>query len=77
VRGYVLDHYGDASAMTLREVPVPAAGAGLVLIRVHAAGLNPIDYKVRQGKMRQRPPRVVVTRSSAVWAPTTSSTTPG
>jgi alcohol dehydrogenase len=38
--------------MTLREVPAPAAAAGLVLIRVHAAGLNPIDYKVRQGKMR-------------------------
>jgi NADPH:quinone reductase-like Zn-dependent oxidoreductase len=52
VRGYVLGRYGDASAMTLREVPAPAAAAGLVLIRVHAAGLNPIDYKVRQGKMR-------------------------
>jgi alcohol dehydrogenase len=52
MRGYVLDHYGDATAMTLREVPDPAAEAGTVLIRVHAAGLNPIDYKVRQGKAR-------------------------
>jgi NADPH:quinone reductase-like Zn-dependent oxidoreductase len=38
--------------MTLRDVPVPAAAAGSVLIRAHAAGLNPVDYKVRQGKMR-------------------------
>jgi NADPH:quinone reductase-like Zn-dependent oxidoreductase len=52
VRGYVLDRYGDATAMTLREVPAPAAGAGSVLIRVHAAGLTPEDYKVRQGTAR-------------------------
>jgi len=44
VRGYVLDRYGDATAMALREVPAPAGGAGSVLIRVHAAGLNPVDY---------------------------------
>ena len=29
-----------------------AAEAGSVLIRVHAAGLNPIDYKIRQCKAR-------------------------
>jgi hypothetical protein len=52
MRGYVLNHYGDATAMTLRDVPAPAAEAGSVLIRVHAAGLNPIDYKIRQGKAR-------------------------
>lgn len=52
MRGYVLDHYGDAAAMTLRNVPVPVAEAGSVVIRVHAAGLNPVDYKVREGKMR-------------------------
>jgi NADPH:quinone reductase-like Zn-dependent oxidoreductase len=52
VRGYVLTRYGDATAMAIREVPVPAAGPGEVLIRVHAAGLNPIDYKIREGKAR-------------------------
>lgn len=52
MRGYVLDRYGDATAMTLREVPAPAIEAGSLLIRVHAAGLNPLDYKIRQGKVR-------------------------
>jgi NADPH:quinone reductase-like Zn-dependent oxidoreductase len=52
VRGYVMDRYGDATGMTLRDVRAPVAGTGEVLIRVHAAGLNPIDYKVRQGQMR-------------------------
>jgi NADPH:quinone reductase-like Zn-dependent oxidoreductase len=49
VQGYVLTRYGSARAMQLREVPVPTAGPGEVLIRVRAAGLNPVDYKVRRG----------------------------
>jgi alcohol dehydrogenase len=38
--------------MELREVPEPTAGDGEVLIRVRAAGLNPVDYKVRDGAVR-------------------------
>jgi alcohol dehydrogenase len=33
----------------MRDVPEPTPGAGEVLIGVRAAGLNPIDYKVRRG----------------------------
>jgi NADPH:quinone reductase-like Zn-dependent oxidoreductase len=38
--------------MQLRDVPEPTAGDGEVLIRVHAAGLNPVDSAVRQGRAR-------------------------
>jgi len=38
--------------MELREVPEPTAGDGEVLIRVRAAGLNPVDYKTRDGAAR-------------------------
>jgi len=52
MQGYVLTRYGGARAMQLREVPEPTAGDGEVLIRVYAAGLNPVDYTVRQGWAR-------------------------
>ena len=52
MRAYVLTRYGDASAMQLRDVPEPAPSNGEALIRVRAAGLNPVDYKIREGKMR-------------------------
>ena len=80
MRGYVLDRYGGPTAMTLREVPAPVAGAGSVLIRVHAAGLNPIDYKVRQGKARllSRPDVPLVVRSELVGvAAATARASPG
>jgi alcohol dehydrogenase len=52
MRAYVMTRYGDASAMELRDVPEPTAGDGEVLIRVRAAGLNPADYKLRDGRLR-------------------------
>ncbi|AQW56196.1 NADP-dependent oxidoreductase [Streptomyces violaceusniger] len=47
-----MTRYGDADAMELRDVPEPAPSSGEVLIRVRAAGLNPVDFKIREGKMR-------------------------
>ncbi|MEU1291694.1 alcohol dehydrogenase catalytic domain-containing protein [Streptomyces sp. NPDC005840] len=38
--------------MEFRDVSEPTAGDGEVLIRMRAAGLNPIDFKVREGKMK-------------------------
>lgn len=52
MQAYVMTRYGDASAMELRDVPEPAPSSGEVLIRVRAAGLNPVDFKIREGKMR-------------------------
>jgi alcohol dehydrogenase len=38
--------------MEFRNVPEPRPGAGAVRIRVGAAGLNPVDYKIRAGGLR-------------------------
>lgn len=52
MRAYVLTSYGGPGAMELRDVIEPHPGPGVVRIRVAAAGLNPVDYKLRQGKLR-------------------------
>lgn len=35
---------------TVREMPMPSAGAGQVLVEVRASGLNPLDAKIRAGQ---------------------------
>jgi NADPH:quinone reductase-like Zn-dependent oxidoreductase len=44
--------YGGPDKLVLDEVPVPQPGQGSVLVRVHAAGVNPVDWKMREGYMR-------------------------
>jgi NADPH:quinone reductase-like Zn-dependent oxidoreductase len=44
--------YGGPEAMRMEDVPVPAAGPGERLVRIAAASVNPIDWKMRQGLMK-------------------------
>jgi NADPH:quinone reductase-like Zn-dependent oxidoreductase len=47
-----LHSFGNSDVLKLEEVPKPAIGAGEVLVRVRAAGVNPIDWKVRAGYLQ-------------------------
>lgn len=49
VRALMLSQYGGPDAVTISTVDAPTAGAGQVLVRVHAAGVNGLDWKVREG----------------------------
>ncbi|MGI8801298.1 MAG: NADP-dependent oxidoreductase [Solirubrobacteraceae bacterium] len=45
--------YGDADVLHVEEVDEPRAGPGQVRVAVRAAGVNPIDWKIRSGAMAQ------------------------
>jgi len=49
--------YGGPELMHLDDAPVPACGAGDLLVRVVAAGVNPIDWKMRSGAMAMQLPK--------------------
>jgi NADPH:quinone reductase-like Zn-dependent oxidoreductase len=48
-----IHQYGDASRLKLEEVPGLSIADDQILVRIRDAGVNPIDWKIRQGYMRQ------------------------
>src|SRR5258707_13424409 len=54
MRAFVLTGYGTISDhLRLAEIADPVAGPGEVLIEIHAASLNPIDFKIVRGDLKR------------------------
>ncbi|MEW1825487.1 NADP-dependent oxidoreductase [Streptomyces sp. NPDC088196] len=51
-KAYVFTRYGGPEAEALVEVDQPSPGPGEVLVAVRAAGVNPVDWKQRNGYRR-------------------------
>jgi NADPH:quinone reductase-like Zn-dependent oxidoreductase len=49
-----IHEYGGPEVLRYEDAPRPEPGAGEVLIRVHAASVNPVDWKVRAGYAKDR-----------------------
>ena len=47
-----INNYGGPEVLNYEDAPRPQPGEGEVLIRVHATSVNPIDWKVREGLMK-------------------------
>mgnify|MGYP002700871962 CR=1 FL=1 len=54
MKALMQDDYGGLNAMRIGNLPDPVPGPDDVLVEVHAAGINPIDWKVRAGALRAR-----------------------
>jgi len=50
-----VSEYGGPSVLRLEEVPTPPPGANQVLVRVHAAGINPVDTYLRSNTDNRGP----------------------
>ena len=50
------DHYGGLDVLHIDELPMPVPGMGEVLVKEKAAGINPIESKIREGFLAARWP---------------------
>jgi NADPH:quinone reductase-like Zn-dependent oxidoreductase len=55
-RAVQFSDYGPSSVLHVADVPAPVAGPGQVRIAVKAAGVNPFDWKVMQGYLKDMMP---------------------
>ncbi len=58
--------YGDPEVLEIVELPDPEPGPGQIRIAVRAAGINPVDWKVRRGLMGGDLPRRTGQEASGV-----------
>ncbi|MEO6993264.1 MAG: NADP-dependent oxidoreductase, partial [Lacunisphaera sp.] len=45
--------YGGPEVLAYEDMPRPHPGPGEVSVRIHAAGINPVDWKVREGHLKE------------------------
>lgn len=52
MKAIVIENYGKNAPLVLTEQPMPSVGEHDVLVEIHAASLNPIDFKIKEGKVK-------------------------
>jgi NADPH:quinone reductase-like Zn-dependent oxidoreductase len=52
VRAMTIREYGEPAVLRAEDVPKPSPGPRDLLVRVHAAAVNPVDCKIRSGGQR-------------------------
>src|SRR4051812_37589472 len=55
MKAITIHEFGDANVLKYEEVPIPTIGPDEVLVKVHSAGVNPVDWKIRKGIRKDSP----------------------
>ncbi|MCL7380925.1 NADP-dependent oxidoreductase [Streptomyces sp. 35G-GA-8] len=53
MQAIVFEEFGGPDVLHIKEITEPHAGPGEIRVAVKAAGVNPMDYKIRHGWMEQ------------------------
>src|SRR5690349_22596726 len=56
MKAILVRQFGGPEVLKLEDVPTPKPAAGQVLVRIHAAGVNPYDTYMRAGTYAIKPP---------------------
>jgi NADPH:quinone reductase-like Zn-dependent oxidoreductase len=56
MKAVLMHGYGDVDQLTYEDVPLPEPAAGEVLVKTIAVSINPIDYKLRRGDLKEMVP---------------------
>src|SRR5689334_11937122 len=52
MKAYIIDRYGSKDGVRAAEMPDPELREDDVLVQIHAAGVNPLDSKIRDGEYK-------------------------
>src|SRR5436190_1631389 len=54
-----IHEFGGPEVLRLEDAPRPEPATNEILVRVHAAGVNPVDWKIREGNFPSPLPMVM------------------
>lgn len=52
MKAILINQFGNPDVLELSEIPLPSLKKGAVLVKVKAAAINPVDYKIRNGSLK-------------------------
>ena len=53
MKAFIVDRYGSNDGVRVGEMPDPELRDDDVLVQIHAASVNPLDFKIRDGELKR------------------------